>query len=71
MSEHFTGVPYAIHTLKIKMYQWEEIKEKCDMDIMKEGPNGSNTQYYKNAVESIAELKIAIEHLKKLSIDQP
>lgn len=56
---------YPIHILTIKLWEWEGVAEKWDMEIRKNGPDDQTVEYYNIAVERVKELKAAVEKLKQ------
>jgi len=54
---------YPIHILRIKLWEWEAVREKASMDIAKGGPDEYNTGTYNTASANITELSNAINIL--------
>lgn len=51
---------YPVHILTIKLWEWEGVREKANMDITKDGPDEYNTGVYNTASQNISELQAAI-----------
>lgn len=54
---------YAVHILTIKLWEWEAIKDRTDMSIIRSGPNQNNCNANEMAEKRIKELKEAIKAL--------
>lgn len=55
---------YAIHILKIKLWNWHDTKDKWDFELSRYGPNEYLIKSINEAELYIAELKKAIEKLE-------
>lgn len=66
MNENTNNKPeilYAKHILEIKMWEWQAIVQKWDMEISKDGPEEYTVKQYNNAIEKYDSCKRAIEIL--------
>lgn len=56
---------YVQHILQIKMWEWEAVKEKWDMEIQKNGPEEYTVNFHNHAGKMIKEIKQAMAKLNK------
>lgn len=61
---------YVIHILQIKLWEWEAVKDRWDIEIYKNGPSEEVCKFYNVAHERVEEIKTAIEQLNKQSKEE-
>jgi len=58
------SIDYTVHVIEVKMWEWEAIKEKWNMEIAKHGPSEDICQLYDQAVSHARELAVVLDELK-------
>jgi hypothetical protein len=54
---------YVLHILNIRLWEYEAVRDKAEMEMLKHGPDQYNTEAQITATSRISEIKTAIDKL--------